>query len=128
MAKTRLKEIAEKNNIEFDDALKLAQEKLPAEMITGKGKGTWINEDGNDIRLESFEIPEIVPKHYNAKILNECPNKMFNWAHIKEIAKKVPVLIPRRFWGKLIGKIITIECIKDDKGESYRYVHKRRNS
>ena len=44
MAKTRLKEIAEKNNIEFDDALKLAQEKLPAEMINTEeilGKTYW---------------------------------------------------------------------------------------
>jgi hypothetical protein len=52
---------------------------------------------------------------------------MFNWGHIKEIGKKVPVLIPRRFWGKLIGKFVTIECIKDDKGETFRYVHKKRN-
>ena len=40
--------------------------------------------------------------------------------------KKVPVLIPRKFWGRLIGKTITIECISDDKGESYRYVHTKR--
>ncbi len=128
MAKTRLKIIAEEYGVDFDEALQMAQDKLPAEMITGKGKGTWINEEGNDILKESFDIPEIVPKHYKAKILRECPNRMFNWGYIKEIQKRIAVLIPRRFWGKLVGKLITIECIKDDKGETYRYVHKRTNS
>ena len=127
MAKTRLTTIAKECDIEFDEALKIAQDKLPEEMITGKGKGTWINEEGSDILKESFDIPEIVPKHYKVKIFRECPNRMFNWGHIKEIGKKIPVLIPRRFWGKLIGKFETIECIKDDKGETYRYVHKKRN-
>jgi hypothetical protein len=127
MAKTRLTTIAKECDIEFDEALQIAKDKLSEEMITGKGKGTWINEEGSGILKESFDIPEIVPKHYNVKILRECPNKMFNWGYIKEIGKKVPVLIPRRFWGKLIGKFVTIECIKDDKGETFRYVHKKRN-
>ena len=127
MAKTRLTTIAKECDIDFDEALQIAKDKLSEEMITGKGKGTWINEEGGDILKESFDIPEIVPKHYKVKILRECPNKMFNWGYIKEIGKKVPVLIPRRFWGKLIGKFVTIECIKDDKGETFRYVHKKRN-
>ena len=44
MAKTRLTTIAKECDIEFDEALKIAQDKLSEEMITGKGKGTWINE------------------------------------------------------------------------------------
>ena len=53
MAKTRLKIIAEEYGVDFDEALQMAQDKLPAEMITGKGKGTWKNEEGNDILKES---------------------------------------------------------------------------
>lgn len=126
MPKTRLTELSEQFDVSFEEALQIAIDKLSEEMITGKGKNTWINEEGVEILNEALEIPEIVPKHYRTKILKECPNKMFNWGHIKEIGKRVPVLIPRKFWGKLIGKYVTIECISDDTGESYRYVHKKK--
>lgn len=126
MAKTRLTKLAEEFEINIDEALNIAHEKLSKEMITGKGKATWINEEGVEILADALIIPEIVPKHLKVKILNECPNRCYNWGYSKELSKKIPVLIPRKFWGKLIGKTITIECISDDKGESYRYVHTKR--
>ena len=125
MAKTRLTKLAEEFEINIDEAIKIAQDKLSKDMITGKGKGTWINEEGVKILEEALVIPEIVPKHYKVKILKECPNRCYNWGHSVEIGKRVPILIPRRFWGRLIGKVVTVECISDDKGESYRYVHKK---
>ena len=126
MAKTRLTKLAEEFEINIDEALNIAQEKLSKDMITGKGKATWINEEGVEILKDALIIPEIVPKHIKVKILHECPNRCYNWGYSKEIGKKVPVLIPRKFWGRLVGKTITIECISDDKGESYRYVHTKR--
>ncbi len=123
--KTKLTKLIKDYNVEFDEALQIAQNKLPQEEITGKGKGTWIGEEGVKILDEAFDIPEIVPKHYRVKILQECPNRCYNWAFIKEIEKRVPVLIPRRVWGKLIGKIVNVECIADENGESYRYIHTR---
>ena len=125
MAKTRLTKLAEEFEINIDEAIKIAQDKLPEDMVTGRGKGTWINEEGVKILEEALVIPEIVPKHYKVKILKECPNRCYNWGHCLEIGKRVPILIPRKFWGRLIGKVITVECISDDKGESYRYVHKK---
>ena len=126
MAKTRLTQLAKECEIEFEDAITIAHDKLPEEAITGKGKNTWINEEGADILRDALIIPEIVPKHIQVKILQECPNRCYNWGHSKEIGKKVPVLIPRKFWGRLIGKTITVECISDNKGTSYRYVHEKR--
>jgi len=126
MAKTRLTQLAKEFEINIDEALQIAHEKLSEDMITGKGKATWINEEGVEILQDALIVPEIVPKHYKVKILHECPNRCYNWGHSKEIGKRIPVLIPRRFWGRLIGKFVTVECIADSKGESYRYVHKTR--
>ena len=128
MGKTRLTQLAKEFEINIDEALTIAENKLSAEMITGKGGNTWINEEGVEILQDALIVPEIVPKHYKVKILTECPNRCYNWGHSKEIGKKIPVLIPRRFWGRLVGKTVTVECISDDKGESYRYVHQRRVS
>ena len=124
--KTKLTKLIEDYDVEFDEALQIAQDKLPREEITGKGKGTWINEEGVKILDEAFDIPEIVPKHIKVKMLSECPNRCYNWGHSKELGKKVPVLIPRRFYGALVGKTISVECITDDTGTSYRYVHQKR--
>ncbi len=124
--KTKLTKLIEDYDVEFDEALQIAQDKLPREEITGKGKGTWINEEGVKILNEAFDIPEIVPKHIKVKMLSECPNRCYNWGYSKELGKKVPVLIPRRFYGALVGKTISVECITDDTGTSYRYVHQKR--
>ena len=126
MAKPRLRQIANEFDVNIKDAITIAEDKLSKEMITGKGGNTWITEEGVDILRDALVIPEIVPKHIKVKILKECPNRCYNWGHSKEIGKKVPVLIPRRFWGHLIGKTLTVECISDDKGQSYRYVHQKR--
>ncbi len=126
MAKTRIKTLAEEFKLNIEETIQIAQDKLSKEMITGKGKGTWVNEEGVEILKEALIIPEIVPKHLRVKILRECPNRCYNWGYSAEIGKRIPVLIPRRFWGRLVGKLITVECISDDKGESYRYVHKKR--
>ena len=49
MAKKKLTKIAEEQEIEFDEALSLAQEKLPEGSLTGKGKNTWVTEEGTKI-------------------------------------------------------------------------------
>jgi hypothetical protein len=124
--KTRLVTLSEEYKVDFDEALQLAKGKLPEEMVTGRGKGTWITPEGVEILKEAFDIPEIVPKHIQVKILKECPNRCYNWAYSKEIGKRIPVLLPRKFWGRLVGKTVAIECIEDDKGVSYRYVPKKK--
>lgn len=123
--KTRLVTLSAEYKVDFDEALQLALDKLPEEMVTGRGKGTWINEDGVEILKEAFDIPEIVPKHIQVKIIKECPNRCYNWAYSKELGKRIPVLLPRKFWGRLKGKMVTVECIQDDRGSSYRYVQKK---
>jgi hypothetical protein len=42
----------------------------------------------------------------------------------KEIGRRVNMLIPRKWQGRLVGKEVTFEAIEDTKGVSYRYVGK----
>jgi len=122
MAKVKLTKIADRFKSSFDLFFNLAKRKLSAEMLTGKGKNTWVNEEGQKILIDCMYIEEIVPKHFKGKVLTEAPNPSYVFAYIDEIKMKVPVIIPRKYKGKMKGKTITIEMIEDVKGRSYRYV------
>lgn len=122
MAKVKLTKIADMFESSFDSFLNLAKRKLSAEMLTGKGRNTWVNEEGQKILVDCMYIEEIVPKHFKGKVLAEAPNPSYVFAYIDEIKMKVPVVIPRRYKGKMKGKVITIEMIEDVRGRSYRYV------
>lgn len=124
MAKKKLTIIAEEQEVEFEEAMRIATEKLPGGSLTGKGKNTWVNEEGTAILEESFMIDEIIPKHYIGKVLQECPNPKYNVVYNKEIGRRVNMLIPRKWQGRLVGKEVTFEAIEDTKGVSYRYVGK----
>lgn len=122
MAKVKLTKLAEKFKSNFDSFFDLAKRKLSAEMLTGKGRNTWVNEEGQKILVDCMYIEEIIPKHFKGKVLAEAPNPSYVFAYIDEIKMKVPVVIPRRYRGRMKGKTITIEMIEDVRGRSYRYV------
>jgi len=124
MPKKKLVKIAEEQEVDFDKAMCIAVEKLPEGSLTGKGRNTWVTEEGTAILEDSFMIEEIIPKHYSGIVLCECPNPKFNYVYNKEIDQKVPMLIPRKWQGKLIKKQVTFEAIEDVNGTSYRYVRK----
>ncbi len=126
--KVRLSKLAEEQDVDFEEALKIATEKLPESSLTGKGKNTWVNEQGAEILSKSLMIDEIISKHYEGIVIAECPNPRYNYVISKEIGKKVAMMVPRTKKGRLIGKKITFEAIEDIKGVSYRYVQKRRYS
>ena len=124
MPKKKLVKIAEEQEVDFDEAMHIAVEKLPEGSLTGIGRNTWVTEEGTAILEDSFMIEEIIPKHYSGIVLCECPNPKFNYVYNKEIGQKVPMLIPRKWQGKLIKKQVTFEAIEDVNGTSYRYVRK----
>jgi hypothetical protein len=121
MPKKRLIRIAEELGITFEKAIWLAENKLPEDTLSGKQRATWITEEGQIILEEAAYIEEIVPKHYEGRVIKSAANPNYIYAFIKEIDKKVPVIVPRRWRGRLKGKSILIEKIKDVNGESYRY-------
>ncbi len=124
MPKKRLIHIANGQEMEFEEVIRIAEEKLPEGSLTGTGRNTWVTEEGTAILEDSLMIEEIIPKHYIGIVLSECPNPRYNYVHNKEIGKKVPMLVPRKWQGKLVDKMVTFEAISDNKGTSYRYVRK----
>tara|TARA_R100000353_G_scaffold38311_3_gene30367 strand:- start:9912 stop:10283 length:372 start_codon:yes stop_codon:yes gene_type:complete len=122
MAKVKLTKLAAQFAQDFDSFFELAKSKLSADMLTGKGKNTWVDEEGQKILIDCMYVEEIVPKHYKGKVLADAPNPSYVFAYIDEIKMKVPVVIARKYKGKMKGKTITIEMIEDVRGRSYRYV------
>lgn len=122
--KIRLTEFAKRQKITFEEAQELVKTKLSQEMTTGKGKNTWVDEEGNKILMDCMFVHEIIPKHYKGHVRNpkDALNPGYVFAYIGEISKKVPVVVPRKHKKDMKGKTITIEMIEDANGKSYRYV------
>tara|TARA_R100001126_G_scaffold51839_1_gene29297 strand:+ start:258 stop:629 length:372 start_codon:yes stop_codon:yes gene_type:complete len=119
--KKRLTQIAKENNIKFEELQKLAADKLSAQMMTGKGRNTWISDNGQQILDQAMEVPEGVAKHITAVIVRRAPNQRYLYAYSKDIDKVIPVLVPRRYAKNLMGKLVSVEVIEDVQGSSYRY-------
>ena len=102
--------------------MKLKEEKLCSDMAKGKGKNTWIDEEGQAILIDSMDVPEAVPKHHRGVVHSHCRNPNYMYVIIPNPARKVATAVPRKFYNKMRGKKVTIEEIKDVNGSSFRYV------
>jgi len=118
MAKRRLKEIADDLGISFEKAQDVVMHELKEDMVTGKGKNTWINEEGQDI----LESNSPMPIKYRGRVLSEAPNNKFVFVYVSEIPLKVPVRIPYTLRGRLVGKYIYLESYTEGARTSYHYV------
>ena len=118
MPKKKLKEIAEEYGIPFEEALELVFKELEEDMVTGKGKGTWINDDGQRVLDEFISMPVL----YRGPVVQLAPNPMYVMTYIKEITKKVPVKIPMRMKGKItVGKLIYVEADNSSDNPKYNW-------
>jgi hypothetical protein len=116
MPKKKLTQLAEEYGIPFEEALDLVFRELEEEMVTGRGKNTWINDDGQRVLDEFISMPVL----YRGPVLSKAPNPMYVMAYIKEITKKVAVKIPRKMQSKITpGKVIYIEA--DNSGVEPKY-------
>jgi len=123
MPKKRITTIAAENELELEYLVGLIEDKLPEDTITGVGKGRWINEEGQAMLEKAIDIPELTPKILRGVVHSKAPNRSYLYVYIKEIQKKVPVVIPRKLENHLLpGKNVNVEVITDDRGTSYRYV------
>ena len=123
MPKKRITTIAAENELELEYLVGLIEDKLPEDTITGVGKGRWINEEGQAMLEKAIDIPELTPKILRGVVHSKAPNRSYLYVYIKEIKKKVPVVIPRKLENHLLpGKNVNVEVITDDVGTSYRYV------
>jgi hypothetical protein len=119
MSKKKLIEIAEEYEISFEKAQDFVTNNLEEEMVTGRGKGTWVNDDGQEIFEQMIPINIL----YRGKVMQLAPNPRYVLAHIKELGKRVPVKVPLRFSKGLLGKVIHIEA--NNKGDEPTYEFRR---
>ena len=115
MAKKKLTNIAEEYGIPFEEAQELVFKHLDEETVTGRGKNTWINEEGQTALDDIIAMPVL----YRGKVLSEAPNPNFLIVYIKDILRKVPVRIPARMQGLLVGKMVYVQA--ETIGEEMKY-------
>jgi len=119
MPKIKLTEIADDLGISFDKAVEISSFWLEEDMITGRGRNTWISEKGQEI-MDSYLPVNMV---YRGKILAVCNNARFSYVYIKEMLKKVPIKMPRRLQGKsAIGKYVYIEVDNKEEEPIFKWV------
>jgi hypothetical protein len=128
MAKIKAVELAAELDIDTIAILAIVDEHVPKTEVTGKGRNTWLTPEAVSIVKEQLQYPELIPKYYMGKVTHEAPNPNYVYAYIKELSKRVPVVIARKFKGKLLEKTIKIEEITDNAGSSFRYVQQRHNT
>ena len=119
MPKKKLTQLAEEYGIPFEEALDLVFKELEEDMVTGRGKNTWINEDGQRVLDEFISMPVL----YRGPVLSEAPNPMYIMVYVKELSKKVPVRIPLRYKGRFPkGKIVYLEANNSSDNPKYNWV------
>lgn len=124
--KKRLIKIAEEEEVDFDEMMELVFEHLKPEMTSGTGRGTWVDEKGQELLSLAVVAPELTPKLYSAFVIKKALNPKYVFGFIKELGMKVPILTTRKFQKSLVKKNITVEAIEDERGTTYRYVGVRR--
>lgn len=119
MPKRKLTEIADEMGISFDKALEISSLHLDEDMVTGRGKSTWINEEGQDIMDTSIPVAQV----YRGKVLSVAPNKRFSFVYIKEMLRKIPILMPKRMQGEsAVGKYVYIEVDNKEETPKFKWV------
>lgn len=117
MPKKRLKQIAEEFDITFEQAKEMAFQRLEENMITGKGKNTWISEDGQKV----FDIIIPVPVVYRGRVIRLMPNPNYVLVKVPELTKCVPVKAKLNIAKNLEGKYIYLQA--DNTSEHPKYNH-----
>lgn len=118
MAKKRLRQIAEEFDISFEKAQDFAFQNLEEEMITGKGKNTWINEDGQIVFDSIIPVPVI----YRGRVVRLMPNPSFVLTRIPDLNTTVPVKAKLNIAKNLNGKYIYIQVDNSNSNTTYHHI------
>lgn len=110
--KKRLTEIADDFGISFEEASYIAFNDLEEDMLSGKGRGMWINEAGQIAMDSIVHIPVI----YRGRVTRLCPNPMFVMVNLKDICKNVPVRIKLGQQKNMLLKYIYVQmdCVSGE--------------
>ena len=71
--------------------------------------------------VEQLNAEDKGKKFLRATVISQARNPQWAFAKIEGLEGKHAVAIPRKLSGKLEGKSINVEVIKDDTGTTYRH-------
>jgi hypothetical protein len=121
MGKIQITELAKELDYDIDKLIGLKMKKLGAEHFKGNGKNTWLTDEGADLLRLAVQVPLAVPNRLMGMVLHEARNPRWVFVKIDGKEGKHPVLIHRRYYGRMIGKRIAINQITDNKGTTYTH-------
>ena len=120
--KKRIIVMAEELGVDVEVLFKIRNERLDKAHWTGTGKNTYFTEEGQERIKLALEAPLAVPAVVQAMVLQEARNPRWVFAMIEGQKNKVPVAIPRKLKGVLVGKVIPVQVIEDATGGvTYRH-------
>lgn len=100
----------------------LRKDKLLPEQHYRKDDVAWFTDEGADIMRLAIAVPLAVVTKARGRVMRNAPNPRWVYAKLDGIEGVVPVAIPRRLYGKLVGKSIVVDLIKDANGGiTYRH-------
>ncbi len=114
-------ELAEEMGVEVEQLLARAKRVVRPGQSKGEGAATVYTEEGADLIRQAEEAPLTVAKLYKARGLNNAGNPRWVYCSIDTFEGKIPVAIPRKLQGKLVGKVFMVEAITDIKGTTFRH-------
>lgn len=124
MADIRFTDLADELGVSNPQLAKLRDSKCaPGDYYIGTDNRRWFTEAGADKLRLAKEVPLAVPDRAGGWVVRAAPNPRWVYAELdNDKGRVVPVAIPRRLHGRLIGKRITVDIIKDALGGvSYRH-------
>lgn len=123
MSKIKIITLADEMGKTVNELLKIKSAKLTQHLhYSGYGKNTYFTEEAAELIKLSIEVPLAVPNKFKALVLMEARNPRWVYAKLEGYEGKVPVAIPRKLRGKLVGKNINVDAITDSAGgTTYRH-------
>lgn len=101
---------------------RLTKAKLTADEYFVRDGKKWISEAGMEKLKLAGEVPLAVPSRVMVRGVRSAPNPRWLYCKVEGKDAVVPVMMPWRLSGKMIGKPFYVEIIKDgDGGVTYRH-------
>jgi hypothetical protein len=118
-------ELQKQLGVSVADLNKARRDKLsPGECFHNDIGELVFNDAGEEKLRLFFAVPLAVPTLRRAKVVRAAPNPRWVYAEFVDARRKgvVPVAIPRRLYGRLLGKEIPVAIIEDaNGGKTYRH-------
>lgn len=118
----RFMALARELKLPIPDLARLRAEHLCDQDYYEVGQAKWFTAEGAAKLRVAVAVPLAVPKRHEARVLCAARNPKWVFVAIPGNDRKQPVAIPRKLIGKLVGKKIFVDEIKDEAGGvSYRH-------